>query len=82
VDELRSLVRRLLKAFVAFAANPPQTYNKGFFNEHFDVALLEATEREKLRTALGLNCAIWGSMPQDCLEDVVAAARPAQAQAA
>jgi hypothetical protein len=55
VDELRSLVRRLLRSFVAFAANPPDTYNKAFFNEQLDVALVDATKREDLRTALGLK---------------------------
>jgi hypothetical protein len=55
VDELRSLVRRLLRAFVGFAANPSQTYNKEFFHVRLDIALVDATEREKLRTALGLN---------------------------
>jgi hypothetical protein len=54
VDKLRSLVRLLLRSFVAFAVNPPEKYNRAFFNEHLDVALLDATEREKLRTALGL----------------------------
>lgn len=55
VDDLRSFVRRLLRAFVALAANPPEIYNKAFFNERLDTALIDATEREALRTALGLN---------------------------
>jgi Apea-like HEPN len=55
VDDLRSLVRRLLRAFVGLAANPPEIYNKAFFNEQLDMALIDATERERLRTALGLN---------------------------
>ncbi len=55
VDELRALVRRLLRAFVAFTANPPGTYGKAFFSEQLDLALVDAAEREKLRAALGLN---------------------------
>lgn len=55
VDDLRFLVRRLLRSFVAFAASPPAGYDKTFFDEYLDIALLNATEREKLRTALGLN---------------------------
>jgi hypothetical protein len=54
VDKLRSLVRQLLRSFVAFAVNPPEKYNKAFFNEHLDTALVNATERESLRAALGL----------------------------
>jgi hypothetical protein len=55
VDELRSLLRRLLRSFVAFAANPPELYDKTFFKEQLDAALVDATEREKLRNALELN---------------------------
>jgi Apea-like HEPN len=54
VEELRSLVRRLLKSFVAFAVNPPNGYSKKFFKEQLDAALLDATERQKVRTAFGL----------------------------
>ena len=65
VEELRSLVRRLLKSFVTFAVKPPDGYSKKFFKEQLDAALLDATEREKVRTALGLtsrqdaNVPIW-----------------------
>ncbi|SPE43060.1 hypothetical protein SBA3_790012 [Candidatus Sulfopaludibacter sp. SbA3] len=55
VNELRLFVRRLLRAFVALAANPPGIYNKTFFNEQLDMALVDATEREKLRAALKLD---------------------------
>jgi len=55
VDDLRSLVRRLLRAFVALAATTPASYTKKFFNEQLDTALIDATEREKLRAALKLN---------------------------
>ena len=54
-DDLRALVRRLLRAFVTFAAKPPGTYDRKFFTEQLDVALVDATERDNLRTALGLN---------------------------
>jgi hypothetical protein len=55
VEELRSHVRRLLRSFVAFAVNPPDNYSKSFFKERLEIALLDATEREKLRSALGLT---------------------------
>lgn len=55
VEELRSLVRRLLRSFVAFAVSPSGGYSKQFFKEQLDAALLDATEREKLRGALGLT---------------------------
>jgi len=55
VDTLRALVRQLLRSFVSFAATPLDGYGKSFFQEHLDVALLNSPEREKLRTALGLN---------------------------
>jgi hypothetical protein len=54
VDELRAIVRRLLKSFVAFAVTPRDGYGKAFWKQ-LDVALVNATEREKLRTVLGLN---------------------------
>lgn len=55
VDDLRALVRKLLRAFVTLAANPPEMYSKAFFNERLDMALIDATEREKLRAALALE---------------------------
>ena len=55
IDDLRALVRRLLRSFVTFAARPPSAYNRTFFTEQLAVALVDATEREKLRTALGLD---------------------------
>jgi hypothetical protein len=55
IEELRSLVRQFLRSFIAFAVNPPAGYSKRFFEERLDAALLNAVEREKLRTALGLQ---------------------------
>jgi hypothetical protein len=55
VDDLRSLVRRLLRSFVTFAASPPGTYDKSFFKDQLDLARVDASEREKLRAALGLD---------------------------
>jgi hypothetical protein len=55
ISELRYLVRQLLRSFIAFAVNPPAEYSKRFFKDHLDTALLNAVERKKLRTALGLN---------------------------
>jgi len=55
VHELRSLARLLLRSFVAFATNPTSGYGKALFEENLDATLVDATEREKLRAALGLN---------------------------
>jgi len=56
LDELRTLVRKLLKALVIFAAGPSSAYyTKGFWSKQFDAALLDANEREKLRAELGLR---------------------------
>src|SRR6266487_264752 len=55
IEDLRVLVRRLLRSFVTFAATPPETYDRRFFAEQLDPALVDAAEREKLRTALGLD---------------------------
>jgi hypothetical protein len=55
IDDLRALVRRLLRAFVGFAASPPDGYDKQFFEEKLDQVLLDAPEREKLRKALCLD---------------------------
>jgi hypothetical protein len=53
VEELRSIVRQLLRCFVAFAAAPPDGYGKLFWQE-LDAALVDAQQRERLRAALGL----------------------------
>ena len=55
IEDLRSLVRRLLRSFLAFGASPPNGYNKSFFDENLDAALVHAAERQKLRTALRLD---------------------------
>jgi hypothetical protein len=54
VEELLSIVRRLLRAFMAFAVNPPSAYSEKFFGERLDIALVDAAQREKLRTAFCL----------------------------
>jgi hypothetical protein len=53
-DELHQVLRRLLRSFVGFSVNPPRSYTKKFFTQLLDITLVDATEREKLRTALGL----------------------------
>jgi len=55
IEDLRVLVRRLLRSFVTFAATPPGVYGRKFFAEQLDVALVDAVAREKLRFALGLD---------------------------
>jgi len=54
VNELQSIVRPLLRAFINLSATPNIYHNKQFWND-IDVALVNSTEREKLRTALGLK---------------------------
>jgi len=54
VDELRATVRCLLRAFVGFAATGPSNYTKEFFEAHLDAALVDASQRAALRTAIGL----------------------------
>jgi hypothetical protein len=49
VDELRSFVRRLLSSFVRMAVQGSENYNKRFFAEQLDAALINASERERLR---------------------------------
>jgi Apea-like HEPN len=62
-DELLALIRQLLRAFVVFAATPRSGYGEKFWKEELDATLLNATEREKLRAALGLTTAT-GTAPE------------------
>ena len=39
----------------ALTPTAPAAYDKAFFKEQLDVALVDAPEREKLRTALSLD---------------------------
>jgi hypothetical protein len=55
VDELRAMVRRLLRSFVAYAAAPSAGYGKAFWQEQLDMALVDANERGKLRAALAIT---------------------------
>jgi len=55
VDELRSIVRRLLRAFVGSAAKAGHNYDKAFFKKHLDAALVSSAQRENLRQALELD---------------------------
>jgi hypothetical protein len=55
VDDLRNLVRRLLRSFVQFAADDARHVAKGFFAEELDAALIDAARREELRRLLGLT---------------------------
>jgi hypothetical protein len=55
LEELRSILRRLLRSLVEFSVRPPIAYNKAFWEQRLDAALVNTTEREKLRTALRLD---------------------------
>ncbi len=55
VDDLRDLVRRLLRSFVLFAADDARHVDKKFFKEDLDAALVDANRRDKLRRLLGLS---------------------------
>ncbi len=54
VDDLRDIVRRLLRSFVLFAADDARKVGKRFFAEELDAALVDARSREHLRQLLGL----------------------------
>lgn len=54
VDDLRSLVRRLLRSFVHLAARGTDGHTSQSFKDHLDAKLVNASERETLRRALGL----------------------------
>ena len=58
VDDLRDLVRRLLRSFVLFTADDGRQVEKRFFNEELDAALVDAGRREELRKLLGLPGAV------------------------
>jgi hypothetical protein len=53
-EELRGIVRRLLKSFVVFSVSASHRYSKSFFDEKLDITLADSVERQKLRAALGL----------------------------
>ena len=55
VDDLRDLVRRLLRSIVQFAADDVRHVAKGFFAEELDAALIDGARREELRRLLGLT---------------------------
>jgi hypothetical protein len=55
IDQLRAIVRTLLRCFVAFAVAPREGYGKAFWKEQLDVTLVDATARERLRATLGLT---------------------------
>jgi Apea-like HEPN len=55
IEVLRSHVRRLLRAFVRFAADSKGTFTRAILAEHLDEILVNGVEREKLRFELGLD---------------------------
>jgi hypothetical protein len=55
VDELRTIVRRLLAAFIRLGNTKPAEYGRNFRQEKLDGVLVNTVEREKLRVALGLS---------------------------
>jgi hypothetical protein len=55
IERLAEIVRRLLRSFVEFAIAPVNSYERSFWEEELDAALLDAAKREKLREALKLN---------------------------
>lgn len=54
VDELRTLVRRLLRSLLHLAAVESAKYKREFFESDLDTDLLDAGERDALRRALRL----------------------------
>jgi hypothetical protein len=55
VDDLRHIVRRLLRSFVRFAASDANNLGKKFFVEELDAALLDPNQRDALRHTLRLT---------------------------
>jgi hypothetical protein len=55
VDDLRDVVRRLLRSFVVFAAAEARHLDERFFAEELDAALVDASRREHFRGLLGLT---------------------------
>lgn len=56
VDDLRDIVRTILRGFVLFAADASRQVDaKLFSDEHLDASLVDTTQREKLRRLLGLS---------------------------
>ena len=55
VDDLRDLVRRLLRSFVLFAADDTRHIEKRLLAEELDGTLVDASRREELRKLLGLS---------------------------
>jgi hypothetical protein len=49
VEEIRHIVRRLLRGFVAFTADDSATLPKGYFADELDASLLNTKTRDKLR---------------------------------
>ena len=56
VDDLRDMVRKLLRCFVAyFAIDDVRPFDRRFFKEELDAALVNASCRDQLRESLGLT---------------------------
>ncbi len=55
VDELREIVRRLLRGFIRLALAVPEEYGRKFFERNLEASLLQFHEREQLRSTLGLD---------------------------
>jgi hypothetical protein len=55
IETLAEIVRCLLRSFVGFAIAPVSGYERSFWEEELDAALLDAAKREKLREALKLT---------------------------
>lgn len=53
IDDLRDMVRRLLRGFVYFAADDKRSVGKSVFAEDLDAALVDGRRREGLRQLLG-----------------------------
>jgi hypothetical protein len=55
VDDVRSLLRRLLAGLVLLASNPSHDFDHSFFQNDLDATLLDRGRQQRLRRTLGIS---------------------------
>jgi hypothetical protein len=54
VEQLREIVRRILRGMIRLATSDPIPFSRRFFAEELDAALLQENDRQAIRAAMGL----------------------------